>query len=298
MQKKLTAEQNLIKTRVERHVVQLAHTIGQHNFRHYDKLVHAANYIEQAFSELGYKPARQYFDNKGQNFCNIEAEKVGAVHPEKIIIVGAHYDSSNGNVSANDNGRGVAATLELARLLAPFETVCTIRFVAFANEEPLFVKANHMGNYKPAERSQMRKENIVGMLSLETIGHYPEIPSSQKLAHILPKAICPHTNNFIAFIGNVASRIFLEKLQYAFTKALNFSSQAQATPNCLWEINSSDRWSFGQYNYPAVMVTDTAPFNYPPYHKSKDTYDKVDDSRVAVLINGLAEALKLLAEGN
>jgi len=31
------------------------------------------------------------------------------------VVVGAHYDSAQGAVGANDNGSGVAALLELAR---------------------------------------------------------------------------------------------------------------------------------------------------------------------------------------
>ncbi len=41
-------------------------------------------------------------------------------------------------------------------------------------------------------------------------------------------------------------------------------------------VGGSDHWSFWQYDYPAIMVTDTAPFRYPHYHEATDTVDKLD----------------------
>jgi len=40
-----------------------------------------------------------------------------------------------------------------------------------------------------------------------------------------------------------------------------------------------------------VMVTDTAPFRYPHYHKPTDTPDKVDYARVARVVVGLRDVI-------
>ncbi|MBI5017215.1 MAG: M28 family peptidase [Deltaproteobacteria bacterium] len=57
----------------------------------------------------------------------------------------------------------------------------------------------------------------------------------------------------------------------------------------------SDHWSFWQEGYPALLVTDTAPFRYPFYHTAGDTPDRVDFNRLARVTAGLAEAVVGLA---
>ncbi|MCX6985385.1 MAG: aminopeptidase, partial [Lentisphaerae bacterium] len=39
--------------------------------------------------------------------------------------------------------------------------------------------------------------------------------------------------------------------------------------------------------YPALMVTDTAPFRYPYYHSPSDTPDKLDFDKMARVVKGL-----------
>jgi Zn-dependent M28 family amino/carboxypeptidase len=57
-------------------------------------------------------------------------------------------------VGANDNGSGVAAVLELARVFAEAKPARTLRLVAFVNEEPPFFKADEMGSRVYARRSK------------------------------------------------------------------------------------------------------------------------------------------------
>jgi Zn-dependent M28 family amino/carboxypeptidase len=111
---------------------------------------------------------------------NIEVEVEGAALASEIIVVGAHYDSVVGAVGANDNGSGVAAVLELARLFREAKPARTLRLVAFVDEELPFFKTNQMGSRVYARRSKERRENIVAMFSLETIGYYSDRPGSQR----------------------------------------------------------------------------------------------------------------------
>ena len=52
-------------------------------------------------------------------------------------------------------------------------------------------------------------------------------------------------------------------------------------------VGWSDHWAFWQVGYPALMVTDTAPFRYPYYHTPQDTPDKVDYEPFARMTAGL-----------
>jgi len=57
----------------------------------------------------------------------------------------------------------------------------------------------------------------------------------------------------------------------------------------------SDHWSFWMEDYPAIMISDTAPYRYPFYHTPMDTPDKLDYSRTARVVDGLAHVVRALA---
>lgn len=58
-------------------------------------------------------------------------------------------------------------------------------------------------------------------------------------------------------------------------------------PGGLPGIGFSDHWSFWQFGYPAVMVTDTAFFRNPNYHRPKDRPETLDYRRMALAVEGL-----------
>jgi hypothetical protein len=58
-------------------------------------------------------------------------------------------------------------------------------------------------------------------------------------------------------------------------------------PVALAGIDFSDHWSFWQHGLPAVMVTDTAFFRNPNYHRPTDTPATLDYRRMAQVVDGL-----------
>ena len=58
-------------------------------------------------------------------------------------------------------------------------------------------------------------------------------------------------------------------------------------PGFITGVDWSDQWSFWHEGYPALMVTDTAPFRYPHYHQATDTPDKLAYDRLARVVAGL-----------
>ena len=72
--------------------------------------------------KLGYKPSVQRARACGRNYrCadihNIVTVIEGSAHLERAIMMSAHYDSTPHGPGAGDNGAGVAALLEIARVL-------------------------------------------------------------------------------------------------------------------------------------------------------------------------------------
>ena len=290
----LTDKEGRVRDNLKHHVAELAGRIGERNVWRPEAMTDAAAYIRKTLEDAGYAVSLQPFSSRGQTVNNIEAILPGHGAADEIIVVGAHYDSVADSPGADDNASGVAALLELARLLAGTTLPRTVRFVAFANEEAPFFYGNEMGSNLYAERAQAQGARIEAMLSLETMGYYTDQPGSQRYPFPF-SYLYPDTGNFIGFVGNFSSRPLVRQAVGAFRASTGFPSEGVAAPSGMEGIHWSDHWSFWQAGYPAIMVTDTAPFRYPHYHTTADTPEQLDYSSLARVTVGLAEVVRVLA---
>lgn len=289
----LTAGQSALAAALRRDVVELAETIGERNVIRYDELKRAADYVASQLQGAG-TVARQTYSASGRACDNLEVEIRGASAPEEIVVVGGHYDSVMNCPGANDNATGVAGVLALARALAGTSPARTLRFVAFVNEEPPHFRTPEMGSRVYAGRCRQRKEKVVAMLSLETIGCFTDAPDTQRYPAPLG-AFYPSEGNFIAFVGNVSSRTLVRRCVRTFREKASFPSEGAALPSFLPGVGWSDHESFWEQDYEAVMITDTAPFRFPHYHLKGDTVDKIDFERCARVVEGVEEVVRDLA---
>lgn len=277
-------------------IAHLSVDIGERNVgRRPMQLAQAADYIAAKFAVGGLVAQRQEYEVAGRTCSNLEVEIAGASRAEEIVIVGAHYDTVPGTVGANDNASGVAAVLALARRFAEHKTGRTLRFAAFTNEEKPYAHTSLMGSRVYARRCRERAEQIVGMFSLETIGYYDDTPGSQKYPPPLG-LFYPSAGNFIAMVGNLASRRLLRNAIAAFRENELFPSEGAALPEMVPRIGDSDHASFWREGYPALMVTDTANFRYPYYHTPEDTIDKINFDRMARVVRGMEKVIGVLAQ--
>ena len=290
----LTDREQLIHDHLKRHVAALAGSIGERNVWRPEAMAAAAGYIQERFEDAGYTVNVQPFTSRGLTVNNIEAVLPGQGAADEIIVVGAHYDSVADSPGADDNASGVAALLELARLLAGTTLPRTVRFVAFANEEAPFFYGDEMGSNLYAARAQAQGEHVEAMLSLETLGYFTDQPGSQRYPFPF-SYLYPDTGNFIGFVGNLSSRSLVRKAVGAFRASTAFPSEGVAAPSGIEGIHWSDHWSFWEAGYPAIMVTDTAPFRYPYYHTAKDTPAQLDYNGLARVTGGLADVVGVLA---
>jgi hypothetical protein len=103
-------------------------------------LNNTANWLVAKYQSFGYTDVkRDTFSSSGNELYNIVVTKQGSVFPNIYLIVDAHYDTYNSSTQhspgANDNGSGVAITLEIARLLSGVNTAFSIKFINFSAEE-------------------------------------------------------------------------------------------------------------------------------------------------------------------
>jgi hypothetical protein len=154
-----------------------------------------------------------------------------------------------------------------------------------------------MGSLRYARRCRERKENVVGMISLETIGYYSDEKGSQKFDSCPPlRLIYPDTGDFVAFVADTKSAALTRRIVGSFRGGTKFPAHGCCLPDVIEGVGWSDHWSFWQTGYPAVMVTDTAPFRYPHYHAPEDTPDKLDYERLARVVAGLERVVGDLAD--
>jgi hypothetical protein len=282
----LTAEQTAVGNQLRTHVEMLANTIGPRHELEREGLEQTADYILEEFRSYGYNPEVSTYGEAG--FRNINVTLSGTTDTNGILIIGAHYDSArSGTPGADDNASGVAVMLEMARALYGEELKHSLRFVSFPNEERPYFNTPMMGSQVTARLSAEAGEDIIGMFSLEMLGYYSDEPGSQHYPPII-RNLYPDTGNFVAFVSNMSSRLFLQQVIGAFREQNTFPSQGMAAPEALVrDIRRSDNSAYWDHGYPAVMVTDTSNFRTPNYHTLADTPETLSYESMARLTEGL-----------
>ena len=289
----LTAEEASLAAALKTQIATIA--AREHNVAHHGELEKVARHIEATLASFGYSVGRQEFSADGKPVRNIDAviEPLADNADPDVIVVGAHYDSAPGTPGANDNGSGAAAVIELARLLRDLDGKSRkrIRFVLFVNEEPPYFMTEAMGSLRYARALAQRRERVVAMYSLETIGFYSSKPGSQH--YPAPFGLLyPDRGDFIAFVGMLGSRQLLQETIRSFRAHTAFPSIGGVAPGFVPGIAWSDHWAFAEQGFQALMITDTAPFRYPHYHQPSDTPDKVDSEKLARVVKGIERVIR------
>lgn len=279
------ADKNLLK----KYVKTLSHTFPERS-DDVDKLNVSAEYIYKHLKKYSSSVYYQIFSVQGIEYQNIIAN-FAVNKSDDLYIVGAHYDSYDGLPGADDNASGVAGVLELARLFSIYPPSQTIQLVVYALEEPPYFKTTHMGSYHHAKSLRDSHKNVTLMISLEMIGYFSEQKNTQSFPVSILKYAYPNSGNFIAVVGG-----FGEFTQTRFMK----KNMRTATPLAVYSINApafipgidfSDHLNYTLFNFPAIMITDTAFYRNFHYHKKTDTWEKLDYTKMAKVIDGVHQSL-------
>ncbi|MCX5690504.1 MAG: M20/M25/M40 family metallo-hydrolase, partial [Planctomycetota bacterium] len=236
-------------------------------------------------------------------YHNISIDLKGSTHPNEVLVVGGHFDAVPMGPGADDNASGAAAVLELARVYKDLgQPDRTIRLMWFNLEENGLVGARaYVTKWAKdqkaiaAEKGADAREHIVGMLSLEMLGYYSDAPNSQS-SPIPPikGTFEPSTvGDTIAVVGIKTYQSFsqpLMKLMTLHEPAVKITS-VDFMPIPIPDMMRSDHQPFVVAGLPGVMITDTANFRNPNYHKATDTVETIDAVRYARTVRSLAGAV-------
>lgn len=276
----------------------LAVDIGPRPRTRPDLLNLVRNHLQKYFDLLGYRPVSQPVIWNETTFYNVVAIPEGetlAKSPVPLLVIGAHYDTVSQTPGADDNGSGVAALMELARILAP-KPPPGLRLVAFCLEEPPVFRTKQMGSYVFAQSLKKQRAAVQGMICLEMVGYFNDDNGSQSYPLPFMNRIYPRAGNFIALVGNLNSWRLASRVKKGFELGCDLPLARLNGPSFVYGIDFSDHWSFNRHGYQAVMLTDTAFYRNPNYHRPTDLPGTLDYKRCAAVVNGLATAVVYLTE--
>ena len=253
----------------------------------------AVDYIRTWFDVAGFSVDEQSFDLTGLTGLNLLTHPLPRNSTLPLVIVGAHYDSIPNSPGADDNASGVAALLELASWIGP----------RLAKSQPwkarLLLAAYDLEEYGllgSLHHSELVREPILGMISLEMLGYTDNRPGSQQLPRHLAH-LYPDVGNFIGVVGNQISRRFVEETTAGMRQVKDLPIESMIVPGngeVLPETRLSDHASFWDAGQPGLMITDTSFFRNPHYHQTSDTPATLDYAFLARVTTGVCQAVERL----
>lgn len=233
----------------------------------------AAHYLTTHFAKSGWSAGGQSVQAWGKTYRNVVATrypdrpKQGSAGPP--LLIGAHYDTVTGSPGADDNASGLAVLLEVAARLRTTALARPVWLVAFCLEEQ-----DRLGSQAFAARLKAEQRELAGAIILECVGFAKSEEGTQQAPPGVPISV-PTQGDFLALVGNEASQSLVAQLEQTArlkTLSLIVPGRGDAIPH----TRRSDHASFWDAGYPAVMVTDTANFRNPHYHRETDTMDTLN----------------------
>jgi hypothetical protein len=280
--------------RLQDHLRMLTQTIGERSVLLPENLKKSQEYIEKFYQGIDVPVHCESYPYRNYTVANVVAEISFCDAPTKHYLVGAHYDSVVGTVGADDNASAIAVQLETARhlntLKGNLELDLAVKFVSFTLEEPPAFGTRHMGSRVYALKAWKQKEQIDGMICLEMVGYTCHDPGCQSYPFPLMFLDYPKQGNFIGIVGNLSSKGFTEALYRTFFRNPDLPVVKLTVPlggYLLPSVRLSDHSSFWDRGYKAVMITDTAFFRNPHYHRASDTMEKLNYGFMSQLVKSL-----------
>ena len=236
--------------------------------------------IDNRLAAYGLLTSRQEELYQNYQAVNLIGQQSGVEDEQEVYIIDAHYDGVPNTPGADDNATGTVGVLETARVLSPYLSEKSIRYLAFDLEEDgllgSFAYVNNGG--LPAT------DNVLGVLNLEMIGYYDTDPNTQTFPTgfnlLFPNAYNAvaadgFRGNFVTNVANQASSSLMDAYENAANQyvpdlkviSVAVPGNGQIAP----DLRRSDHSIFWDAGIPALMLTDASEFRNPYYHTVNDT---------------------------
>ncbi len=268
----------------------------EHDVRRLSVIRHPRADPDAELLATGLDVIRQPFTWAGDAFDNVVGQRAGTDPSRPWIIVGAHFDSTPHTPGADDNASGVAAMLEIARLLASFEPAATLHFVGFNLEE---IQAWLPPVYRVGSKAYVKwltdqVAQVDAAFVLEMVGFTGPVQRVPQAVKLVKKV--PETGNFLAAIGDSNSAHMLLAMEKAAAGVVDLVTLGVPLKGYVVpDTRRSDNARFWDVDYPSLMVTDTADLRNPHYHKASDTPETLDYAFMGKVVTTVARAVESMA---
>ncbi len=282
----LTGAERALRTKLEAVAGHLG-GLGERSVEKHWELADAADTIATTWEAMGYSIERQGYDVDEVVAQNLEVSVAGGKLGRESLIVGAHYDTPAG--ARFDNASGVAALLVLSEMFREVQPARRVRFVAYALGEPPHFGQDSMGSLRHARKIAAEGEAVIGMVSLDSIGHFSEQPSSQRTPPGLDMPL-PTVGNFLLMLGTKSAGDLSRTLSTGCSRQSGVELISRTRQTVDEPALESDDWPYQRLGVPAVVVTDTRQFRASPRDPKQLDYD-----RMARFVSCFEKGLELLA---
>lgn len=213
----------------------------------------AATYLHEKLESFGLQPE---YETWSSTLTNVLAVQPGMLYPDRKVIVCGHFDAMPGGnadaPAADDDGSGVAAVLEAARVMSQYQFEHTIVYALWDEEEQGLVGS---GFYAGASASN--DDTIVAAINMDAIAYDGDGDGLARI-HVRPVA------NSIA-IGDTA---FAMNARYNLDLALNINNPG---------ASYSDHASFWNEGFSSILIIeDFDNDGNPHYHTPTDLIEFFD----------------------
>lgn len=229
----------------------------------------ASNWAASFFRSLGYSVTQQPFNVGSSATNNVIAVKRGTTTPDRVFVIGAHYDSTSQSPAtlapgAVDNGSGAAAVMIAARAFAAHSFPSTIHFVLFGGEEQGLVGSTNYVNVARRDNVNVQSALIMDMIA--------------------------YSNRFYGVIIEGTRNAAISALMDRYEAALRrWSPRLSITKS--YTSFGSDHVPFQRAGIPAFLAIEADDTNYPHYHRSTDTVQWANSDQSVDILKGLAALL-------
>ncbi len=265
---------------------------------HHDKV---RRKCRRRLTELGYETEAQDYGSG----TNIIGRKPGFSKPGEVVVVGAHYDQRAGCEGADDNASGVAAVLELARVLSTGRFDRSLVIACWDEGE-----GGQIGSAAHAARAKNAGMDIELAVSLEAIAYARDEPDSQQVPdgfeQLFPDQSLAllnndHRANFLIVVAETTTESAAMRVVHhgaaneLDVHVLTLTERMKVKQR---KLHRSDHVSFWDRGFPAMLVTDSGPFRNPRIGcaRGADTAASLDfefaSQATSAALGAIAEALE------
>ena len=284
---------------LKKHVYTIVEKFDDRVYNNIEMLNATAKYIHNEFSKYSEDVSYQtyelteFVDNEVFEYKNVIANFKGTKEcSDGLLIVGGHYDTFGGHAGANDNTSAVAGLLELARVLKENPPKCDVQLVSYTLEEPPAFGTEKMGSFIHAKRLKEQGVKVKLVIALDMIGFYNDEENSQMYPVPLMNLYYPNQANFISIVSNFSNILEVREAKNIFKETSNLPVYSINAPAVIPGIDFSDHRNYWKFNYPALMISDTAFYRSSNYHTEHDTPDTLDYEKMAKVVEGVYNMIK------